>query len=111
MNPWTLFRTQGTQIWIVNKSEGELNSETGIRPTSYQFKRERALVGSKNLGFLSYLHIDEAVLVLAKEADLVVIDREAYSTTKKGNLGSLFVYTIDKVKGNEYKLIVDGIPA
>lgn len=111
MDNWTVFLDQGTRIWTVKRQKGEMNLETGIRPVTYQFKRELALVGSKKYGFSSQLHLDESHIVLPKKAELVVIDEDAYDLTLEGSLGKSYVYKIEKVKGNEYHSIVAAIPA
>jgi len=111
MSSWTVFRNQGTRIWVVTRQKGEMDLETGIRPVAYQFERELALVGSKKYGFSLHLQLDESHIVLTKKANLVVIDREAYDATLEGSLGDMFIYKIDKVKGNEYHSIVAAIPA
>lgn len=111
MQFWTVLLNHGKRIWTVTRQKGELDVETGLRPTSYQFKRELAIIGSKNYGFSSYLHLDESSIALAREVELVVIDKEVYSAELKASIDSLYIYKIDKVKGNEYKLVLAQIPA
>lgn len=110
MDSWTAFSNLGKRIWTVKRQKGELDLDTGIAPVSYQFKRELALVGSKKFGFSSFLHLDESHIVLAKKVELVVIDGEAYDLTQDGSLDDLYIFKMDKVKGNEYHAIVARIP-
>lgn len=110
MNHWTVFRNQAKHIYSVTETKGELNRTTGTRPTTYQYKRVLALLGTKNYGFSMHLNLDESMIVLEEEADLVVIGSQAYKAELKGSLGGLFVHKIDKVTGNELRLIVDSIP-
>jgi len=111
MQFWTVFLNHGERIWTVTRQKGELDVETGLRPRGYQFKRELAIIGSKNLGFSSHLHLDESSIALAKEVELVVIDGKAYVTELKASMESLYIYKIDKVKGSEYDLILAQVPA
>ena len=106
----TVFRNHGKHIHIVKETVGALNVETGIRPTSYQYKRVLALVGSKNFGFDLHIKLDETLIILTETADLVIIGETAHKTVLKGNLDSAFVYHIDKVVGDELRSIMAGVP-
>lgn len=106
-----VFRTHGEWIYLVDETIGALDLETGTRPKTYRYERVQALIGKKNFGLQMHLHIDESMIVLPKEADLVVVSDQAYKLTLVSSAYGLYIYTKDKVKGDEFRSIVGGIPS
>ena len=106
-----VFSAHGTWIYLVMEEIGELDLETGLRPKTYRYERVRALLGTKNFGFQFNINLDESMVILPKDANLVVVDDQAYRLTSVSSAYGLFIFKKDKVSGDESRSIVGGIPS
>ena len=106
-----LFRVHGTWVYLVQEKIGELDLETGLRSKAYRYERVKALIGKKNFGYSLHINMDESIIVLPKQADLVVVDNEAFRLTQVSSAYGVYFYKKDKVLSDEFRSIVDGIPS
>lgn len=110
MNFSPVFRTHGTWVYLVEEQLGDLDLETGLRPTVYRYERVKALIGTKNLGLMLHIHLDESKIILPKQANLVVENSQAFRLTDVSFNYGVYIYNKDKVIGDELRYIVGGIP-
>lgn len=105
-----VFRIHGTWVYLVQEQLGELDLETGLRPPQHRYERVRALIGTKNFGLQMHINLDESKIALPKQANLVVVDKQAYRLTDVSFNYGVYIYHKDKVQGDELRSIVDGVP-